>query len=288
MACSTYMLRSVSPASARRLVGRRESPAANTPRGPAFTLIELLLVIAIISLLIALLMPLGRGVRERVNRARCAAQLKGLTTAYLSYVQTLHQGSFPPLWDRSEYKGNHTYATWYPNQCCYQIVVEHRFDSGFGPLVWHRFVSDPDTFVCPLVADTDYPWWHKGTLPEDPENLWNCSFDNQDPVDAWEQYNLRKRIDPAYTRCTYNLRAYLYPWTPAQVASQGAKALMADNFSVPIMVLERHQAGVNVSYLDGSVRYVEASILWDNGLYWHYMPNEPIITEIWEALDRAH
>jgi prepilin-type N-terminal cleavage/methylation domain-containing protein/prepilin-type processing-associated H-X9-DG protein len=253
----------------------------------AFTLIELLIVITIIALLASMLLPLGGPLRERVNRARCASQLKGLAAAYMAYVDTLHQGTFPPLWHHSEYKGDGRYATWYPNQCCYQILIERRFDSGFGPLVWHRMVADSDAFVCPLVRDAPFDWWHDHPVPETEDACWNASFENPDPCRIWEQYQLGGRIQPRFTRSSYNLRAYLYPWSPSKVAADGAKALMADSFSVPICVLERHVVGINVAYLDGSVRFVEARILWDNQLHWGYRPNEPVIDQIWETLDRA-
>src|SRR5262245_18157537 len=63
-------------------------------RRRAFTLVELLVVIAIIGVLIALLLPAVQRVREAVNQASCASQMKQLAIACHSYENDY--GHFPP------------------------------------------------------------------------------------------------------------------------------------------------------------------------------------------------
>jgi prepilin-type N-terminal cleavage/methylation domain-containing protein/prepilin-type processing-associated H-X9-DG protein len=53
----------------------------------AFTLIELLLVIAILAILAAILFPLFAQAREKARAATCASHLRNLSTALLMYVQ---------------------------------------------------------------------------------------------------------------------------------------------------------------------------------------------------------
>jgi prepilin-type N-terminal cleavage/methylation domain-containing protein/prepilin-type processing-associated H-X9-DG protein len=70
----------------------RNSSAASRPLG--FTLVELLIVIAIIGVLVALLLPAVQAAREASRRGSCENNLKQLGTALLNYESARH--TFPP------------------------------------------------------------------------------------------------------------------------------------------------------------------------------------------------
>ena len=53
----------------------------------AFTMIEILVVIAVVSILVALLLPVYFNVRESARKATCIANLKQLGRAWLMYAQ---------------------------------------------------------------------------------------------------------------------------------------------------------------------------------------------------------
>jgi len=248
--------------------------APHRPKG--FTLIELLLVIAIISLLVALLLPTGKGVRDMVNRARCQAQLRGLSSAYMAYVST--EGRFPITHDLSEYVGDGRYATWYPQNCT-EYVYRHisgtfwHWETCFGPLIWNRMIS-ADALVCPAVADTDDPWWQ---VPQVPGSRWyflqyGTHFSNHDPEEGLQRYFRTPAETKSRSIATYCLRPGLYPWTPSAMMGRGCRALMADNLHFAGAVLQRHVSGVNVAYIDGHVEWRDDEILTENMYSNFYVP----------------
>lgn len=68
--------------------------AKKRDRAPAFTLVELLVVIGIIAVLIAILLPSLKKARESANRVACLSNLRQLGMAMLLYTQD-NKGRYP-------------------------------------------------------------------------------------------------------------------------------------------------------------------------------------------------
>jgi prepilin-type N-terminal cleavage/methylation domain-containing protein/prepilin-type processing-associated H-X9-DG protein len=234
----------------------------------AFTLVELLIVIAIIALLISLLLPMYRPIAMAVDRARCQTQLKGLMQAYLGYATSY--GRFPPLWSAAEYDGASGLFTGLrisPN--CYIVTSANpgrRFDVGFGYLVWDRSLQDPKTFVCPVCRSDYDPWWHDKPVSSKVSYWWHAdgTFTNRDPIESFDAWWLKDKSSSQDSFASYCLRPGLYPMSPAQAQTKGIRAFMADNmhfhYTDPTkaerdVISQRHESGVNVGYLDGSVDF---------------------------------
>lgn len=70
----------------------------------AFTLVELLVVIAVVGILVALLLPAVQAAREAARRATCINRFKQQSLAVLNYASA-HTERLPPVWGRPLYEG---------------------------------------------------------------------------------------------------------------------------------------------------------------------------------------
>ena len=93
---------------------RRHSGAAGGARLPArhaFTVVELLLVIAVIAVLAGIALPAMSGARGRARGIKCAANLRSVAQAVLSYAAAFDDVTYPAtasrdyFWNRGEQVG---------------------------------------------------------------------------------------------------------------------------------------------------------------------------------------
>jgi prepilin-type N-terminal cleavage/methylation domain-containing protein/prepilin-type processing-associated H-X9-DG protein len=122
----------------------------------AFTLIEMLVVIAIISILIALIIPAVQKVRAAAKRLDCSNHLRQLGVALTHYHD--ERGSLPMGTTPLRPNGEHAYMTWLTRLLPYieqegvwlRALAEYRVQpSPFRPTAHMNLASPVSLFSCP-------------------------------------------------------------------------------------------------------------------------------------------
>src|SRR5262245_32145381 len=92
--------------------GPRAARAATLPRRRGFTLVELLVVLAVIATLVGLLFPVLAHARERARQMTCMSNLRQIGMAHLRYLEDWDE-QLPYWWQagppRPEPLGSYTY-----------------------------------------------------------------------------------------------------------------------------------------------------------------------------------
>ena len=227
-----------------------EKPNASRPnRG--FTLLELLIVIAIIAGLMSIMLPQLHKVRLAAKDTQCLSNLKSLMVANTIYIG--EEGKFSPL-NNQEDDG-----TWQYN---YLIYDGSGFETNFGPLVDATgIISFAEQLYCPRQQNESH------------------MYDTQ--LNPWP---VLPGLD---TRAAYGRRYHLTGKTLSQIPHTIAFA--ADLLHLPKMIDSGHKTGVNAVYTDGHGQWVrDPGILTDNELSHPFDPlDNPIMRDIWRMLDDA-
>lgn len=120
---------------------------ATSPSRYAFTLLELLVVMAIIALLVGLVLVALRSARRGSDRAASLNALKGMTTAYITYA-TEHDGMVMPGYiDPTELPGQNV------NVAAGQLDIRAKLKTGFL-----LDSDDSASYVWRLAPYLDHDW----------------------------------------------------------------------------------------------------------------------------------
>ncbi len=119
------------------VVGRALSSPRRAWNPPAFTLIEILVVVAIVALLVAILLPAMGRARDQARNLQCGTNLRTINQATLYYAQA-NQDSMPS--SGSSFERIHMYL--------HKTIPLEKYETHpFGGPGWYVFV---EYYLCPM------------------------------------------------------------------------------------------------------------------------------------------
>ncbi len=219
---------------------RRSAALQDSEKSTGFTLIDLLVVIAIIGILAAMLLPALNKAREMGKRTQCSSNLHQIGVAYGMYMADskgklftdTYSSRYDTLYKDDAVDANGNPAPW----------------TGSGRLVQLGYIPNANVFRCPDSPKPDPGDGFQNGIGGAGNNNHVYAIGNRDIHPHWWFSDYAHRIcntfinSPAQTNYLSDL--------------SGNVALEADN---PYRGLAgvRHKIGFNVLYLDGHVKWVQ-------------------------------
>lgn len=228
-------------------------------KNKAFTLIEILVVIAIISILAAILFPVFARARENARRTSCLSNLKQIGLGVMQYTQDYDE-RYPMNYWRGEGAGvgiTCSAAGLVGTPCS-----KFRVNPGtIGNLVtWmdliYPYVKSTDLFFCPSSLRPEAP-----TIV--PSYAYNIGFGNQSYANAYDFRDGTAPIRPtiSLSQVTRPSEVFFLTEAESQYSLNMTPLAMRDSFiNAPVSnirhrVVRLHLEGINVMYADGHAKW---------------------------------
>jgi prepilin-type processing-associated H-X9-DG protein len=214
----------------------------------SFTIIELLIVVAVIMILASLLLPALNRARESAQRIVCSNNMKNLYQATAIYDTDFN--NLIPMY--SEVSG--TAPAGYPG---YYLKLTRWH--GFGKLYEDDYIKTGKTFYCPSKNNMRKDGSYYGRLSYD-------GYGGDAHTNGWHNQDAASRVENNYwlrwSESTYleegasssiaQIQNRLYKNSPNRwlaVDTWGTYAVSSDSYWLP------HPGGLNVLFIDGHVQF---------------------------------
>lgn len=149
----------------------------------AFTLVEMLVVIAVIAVLLALLIPAVITARRAARRAQCGNNIRQLATAVQQYHD--RNDAMPPYWGLKDPCSAGTFGGWLVHllpDLDQQALVDRM--PGMSEVSFPRYVYSGTSVTLPAVPQS--PDWNPGTLVSNTDVYANVGFMQVQIRHRWE------------------------------------------------------------------------------------------------------
>ena len=270
-------------------------------RRRGFTLVELLVVMAIIALLVSMLVPNLSRMMELARRTQCATNLKSLGDGWAAYwsaysYRTPHM--FNPLPTCSDCISQFNFMIWCGQN--HTAPGQHPDWVNAGMLYKLKYVTVENVYICPtIVRSRPGPWFHptRGGFAGIYINPWPVQHGPLSTM-CYGTRRMKNYDEPSLANETSGNHRdpkddHVMIWSAglAGVAKPGGFSFMADSFHVPSVALRSHVPGINVLYLDGHVgfyRDAAGNVLYDNGIIGWGQEFNWLHDDVWMIVDGYH
>jgi prepilin-type processing-associated H-X9-DG protein/prepilin-type N-terminal cleavage/methylation domain-containing protein len=206
----------------------------------AFTLIEILIVLAIIGILAAILLPVLGNVREGARRATCSSNLKQIGLAARLYMNDSN--------------------SIYPN-------VPPVLDCGWANLIF-PYLKAPSVFTCPNDQSQRFEAGCRADLSSDEQRQRNGSYDYNILRAGTRQFIGESQVGrPSAVALYYEGSGYhgTQDTTTLSTWENHITNLTEGDNGVP----RRHPGGLNVCFADGHVKWLSTDALLQRPLWFN-------------------